>query len=94
MAYREEREFVIRLRLSAEFGDAYEGDDDGYAWHQTFDREVRPQLVRELFRVLGAQPGYRITPINRGLDSHEELELAVECIAASQPAASRREREE
>lgn len=78
MAYREERELVIRLRLSAEFDEAYEGEDDGYVWYQAFDREVRPQLVRELFRVLTSQVGYRITPVNRGLDAHEELELAVE----------------
>lgn len=78
MAYREEREFVIRLRLSAEFDDAYEGDDDGFAWHQEFDRTLRPQLVRELFRVLQAQASFKVTPTNRGLDSHEELEITLE----------------
>jgi len=82
--YREEREFVIRLRLSADFGEAYEGDDDGYEWYRAFDEGLRPKLVRELVRVLTearAQTGearYRITPTNRGLDAHEELELSVE----------------
>ncbi len=78
MTYREERELVIRLHLSAEFDDAYEGDDDGYEWYRAFDEQVRPALVRELLRVLASRPGYRITPINRGLDTHEVLELAVE----------------
>jgi hypothetical protein len=78
--YREERELVIRLHLSAEFSEAYEGDDDGYEWYRAFDARVRPALVRELLRVLTAQGEYRITPINRGLDAHEELELSVERI--------------
>jgi hypothetical protein len=78
MAYREERELVIRLHLSAEFAEDYEGDEDGFTWHQAFDRELRPELVRELVRVLTAKGRYRVTPINRGLDTHEELELKVE----------------
>lgn len=80
MHYREERALVIRLHLSASFDEAYEGDDDGYVWHREFDSEVRPELVRALVRVLAAHGKYRITPINRGLDAHEELELAVERI--------------
>jgi hypothetical protein len=80
MNYREERELVIRLHLSASFDDGYQGDDDGYAWYREFDAEVRPELVRALVRVLAAQGKFRITPINRGLDTHEELELAVELI--------------
>jgi hypothetical protein len=78
VAYREQRELVIRLHLAAEFDDAYEGDEDGYEWYGDFDRRVRPALVRELIRVLSAEGTFRITPINRGLDSHEELELSVE----------------
>lgn len=78
MAYREERELVIRLHLSAEFGEDYAGDDDGYVWYQAFDQRVRPELVQALVRVLAADGRFRITPINRGLDSHEELELNVE----------------
>ena len=78
MHYKEEREFVVRLRLSAEFAESYEGDDDGYAWYQAFDEQVRPELVRELMRVLTEKGGFKITPVNRGLDAHEELEILVE----------------
>lgn len=78
MAYREERELVIRLHLSAEFAEDYEGDDDGYVWYRKFDEQLRPELVRELLRVLTSGSGFRVTPINRGLDTHEELELNVE----------------
>lgn len=80
MDYREERELVIRLHLSADFAEGYEGEDDGYEWYQRFDRDVRPELLRAIVRVLSAEGAYRITPINRGLDAHEELELSVERI--------------
>lgn len=78
MRYIERRELVIRLHLSAEFPADYEGEDDGYEWYRSFDERVRPELVRELLRVLASQRGYRITPVNRGLDMHEELEIKVE----------------
>lgn len=80
MQYKEEREFVIRLRLSAQFAEDYEGDDDGYAWYRKFDQKVRPAIVSELVHLLAKLGGFRITPVNRGLDSHEELELFVERI--------------
>jgi hypothetical protein len=79
--HREERELVIRLHLSAEFVDSYEGDDDGYEWYRAFDQRVRPELVRELVRVLTRDAHYRVTPINRGLPANEELELNVEHLA-------------
>jgi len=78
MRYVEERELVIRLHLSAEFPESYEGEADGYEWYRTFDERVRPALVRQLLEVLAAHGGYRITPVNRGLDSHDELEIKVE----------------
>jgi hypothetical protein len=78
VAYREERELVIRLHLSADFDASYEGDEDGYEWYRAFDQSVRPELVRELVRVLTSDGRYLVTPINRGLPANEELELKVE----------------
>ena len=45
--YREERTYTITLRLSAEFPDDYEGDDDGFAWHERFDRDPANVWLRE-----------------------------------------------
>ena len=78
MDYKEEREFVIRLRLSATFAEDYQGEDDGFAWHERFDKRVRPELVRELARILTDKGHFKITPVNRGIDAHEELEMLVE----------------
>ena len=78
MKYREERELVIRLKLGAEFPDDYEGEDDGYAWHRDFDERIRPALLRDLLRTLTRDRKFKVTPINRGLDAHEEIEILVE----------------
>jgi hypothetical protein len=85
MRYVEERELVVRLHLRAEFPDDYDGEGDGYEWYRAFDGKVRPELLREIVRVLAGQHGYRVTPLNRGMDTHEEIELRVDCA----PAASR-----
>ena len=54
--YRGERRFVVRMELSAEFGEDYEGDDDDHAWLRRLWREnVRPRLVRG--RLRGAAGG-------------------------------------
>ena len=37
MPYREERSFSIEVSLVAEFDDAYEGEEDGFAWFERFD---------------------------------------------------------
>lgn len=78
MKYREERELVIRLSLSAEFPEDYEGEDDGFTWYRDFDANVRPALLRELLRALTREGRFKVTPVNRGLDAHQELEIQVE----------------
>ena len=44
--HREEGRFVVRIELSAEFGEDYEGDDDGNAWLEAWRARVQPRLVR------------------------------------------------
>ncbi len=78
MKYREERELVIRLRLSAEFGEEYQGEADGYVWYREFDERIRPELIRDLLRTLTRDGKFKVTPVNRGLDTHEEVEIQVE----------------
>ena len=75
--HREEGRFVVRIELSAEFGEDYEGDDDGNAWLQAFRERVQPRLVRAVFNELRAEPGFSAVPVSRGRDPQEELEIAV-----------------
>ena len=73
----EEGSFVVRISLSAEFGEDYEGDDDGYVWLEAWRARVRPALVRAVLAELRAAPGLEALPVSRGKNPDEELEIAV-----------------
>lgn len=73
----ENGEWLVRFTLEAKFPEAYEGDDDGYAWLQRFHEELRPRLVRAVFRELRATPGWEARVQNRGAPEERELEILV-----------------
>ncbi len=75
--HTEEGRFVLRIELSAEFDESYDGDDDGYAWLESWRTRVRPRLVRALFEELRSEPGFSALAASRGQNPDEELEIAV-----------------
>jgi hypothetical protein len=75
--YCEEGRFVVRIELSAEFAEDYEGDDDGHAWLETWRDKVQPRLVRAVFSELRSDPRYEAVPTTRGKHPDDELEIAV-----------------
>lgn len=75
--HREEGRFVIRLELSAEFDEDYEGDDDGYAWLARWRARVQSRVVRAVFDELRAEPGFDAVPASRGKSPDEETEIHV-----------------
>jgi hypothetical protein len=75
--HREDGSFTVRIELSAEFGEAYEGDDDGNAWLERWRSRVQPRLARAIFEQLRAEPGFSAVPVSRGKHPDEELEIAV-----------------
>jgi len=77
MRHREDRHFQINLHLAAEFDESYEGDDDGFAWHERFDREIRPQLLAAVFDVLRAHPRFSAVPAPRGRDPQDVVDIDV-----------------
>jgi hypothetical protein len=77
VTHREQQTFTITLHLSADFADDYGGDEDGYAWHERFQRAVRPRIVTALFDALRAQPGFRAVAAPRGRDPESALDLEV-----------------
>jgi hypothetical protein len=79
MPHREERSFSITLHLSAEFDEDYTGDEDGYVWHERFERELRPRLVAKLFDALRAEPGWTVVSAPRGRDPEQALDIDVRC---------------
>jgi hypothetical protein len=81
--HREEGRFTIRVELSAEFDESYEGDDDGYAWLTRFREQVQPRLAKAVFDVLRGGDGLpgglslRAIPVTRGTSPDENLEIDV-----------------
>jgi hypothetical protein len=73
----EEGGFVVRIELSADFDEDYEGDEDGYAWLEAWRARVQPRLLRAVFDQLRAEPGFSAVPVSRGKSPDAELEIAV-----------------
>ncbi len=78
MDYSEETSWTIRLEATAQFGDDYDGEDDGYVWREKFIREIQPQIAATVFRALSAVPGWKVRPGNRGLPTADELFIHLE----------------
>ena len=77
MTHREEKTFSITLHLSADFADDYAGDDDGFAWHERFQRSLRPALVAAVHEALRTAPRFRAVSAPRGRDPESALDLDV-----------------
>jgi hypothetical protein len=89
MAHREETTWVVRLEVGAEFADDYDGDLDGYAWRERWQREVQPRLLAALVRELQASPGWRARSGNHGLPARDEVVFNVELDPDSEAFAPR-----
>jgi hypothetical protein len=75
--HREEGRFVVRIELSAEFDESYDGDADGYAWLEDWRARVRPRLLRTVIEQLRSEPFFEAVPVSRGQDPEQEIEIAV-----------------
>lgn len=75
--HREEGALTIRIELSAEFDDDYEGDDDGLAWLERFRSEVQPSVVRAVFDALRANRKFDVIPVTRGRAPDENVDVEV-----------------
>jgi hypothetical protein len=80
--HREEGIFTIRIELTAEFDESYEGDADGYAWLRAWQAEVQPRLARAVFDVLREGGRFDAVPATRGGSPDENLEIAVQLRSA------------
>ena len=75
--HREDGSFSVRIDLSAEFTEDYEGDDDGFAWLEKWRSRVQPRLARAIFEQLRAEPGFTAIPVSRGRNPEDALEIEV-----------------
>jgi hypothetical protein len=86
--HRESAQFVVRIELSAEFGEDYEGDEDGYAWLEAWRARVQPRLARAVFEGLRSDAAFDAVPASRGRSPDDELEVAVRFRPRVPPASS------
>jgi hypothetical protein len=78
--HREEGEFAVRIELSADFGEDYAGDADGFAWLESWRARVRPRIARAVMSELRAEPGFSAVPTSRGKSSDDELVISVRLV--------------
>lgn len=82
MNYVEEREFVLRLELRCPFPDDYDGEEDGYAWMESF-APIAADIVQAASAAIRSRPGWTIRTANRGRPSEEEITLIVERVISA-----------
>ena len=75
MSHREEGSYSVEVNLVAEFDDAYEGDEDGFAWLQRFESGLKPRLTAAVLEALRADPRFHLLVAPRGKDPERTLEL-------------------
>jgi hypothetical protein len=75
MLHREVRSFSVDLNLVAEFDEAYEGDEDGFAWYERFEGLLKPKLVAAVTEALRSDPRFALIAAPRGKDPERALEL-------------------
>lgn len=75
MPHREERSYAIDIHLVAEFDDAYEGDEDGFAWVERFESSLKPRLTAAVQSALASDPRFQLLAAPRGKDPERALEL-------------------
>ena len=75
MPHREEQSFSIDVHLVAEFDESYEGDEDGFAWFQRFEQQLKPRLVAAATEALKSDPRFQLLAAPRGKDPDRALEL-------------------
>ncbi|HYQ30034.1 MAG TPA: hypothetical protein VER04_22545 [Polyangiaceae bacterium] len=81
MTHREQKTFTITLHLSADFADDYAGEEDGFVWHERFQKLLRPGLVAAVYDALRREPHFRAVSAPRGRDPESALDLDVSYVA-------------
>ena len=76
--HREDTTWVIRIEAGAEFDEAYDGDLDGFAWRELFQRQIQARVVAAVLREISAVPGWRVRTGNRGLPATDEVLVHVD----------------
>ncbi|MBI3803277.1 MAG: hypothetical protein HY282_05895 [Nitrospirae bacterium] len=83
--FREEKTFVLRFSLEAQFPEEYEGEEDGHAWLRRWESEIKPEILKNIFLQLRGYGNLTSHIRNRGLSAEDEIEIVIE-IKPSEPS--------
>jgi hypothetical protein len=75
--FREEKTFILRFSLEAEFPLDYDGEADDLRWLGEWEGSIKPLLLKSIFTTLHQQPGWTAHIRNRGLSALDEIEVAM-----------------
>jgi hypothetical protein len=81
MNYREERTFVVRFSLAAEFPVGYAGASGDGGWADAWRDHIAPRIVRTALAEIRAEDGWRAQVTDGGAQTaHDggEIHIAVE----------------
>lgn len=76
--YQEEQSFNLRFSLEASFPDKYDGEDDELAWLRQWETQIKPDIVKSLFKTLEQYPEWAMRFRNRGMTATDEIEVVLE----------------
>jgi len=76
--YQEDQSFNLRFSLEAKFPDEYEGDDDERAWLKQWEAQLKPDIVKSIFKTLEQYPEWAARFRNRGMAATDEIEIVLE----------------
>ncbi len=76
--FREEKTFVLRFSLEAQFPEDYEGEEDAFVWLKQWEGEIKPEILKAVFVLLRRHPGLKAHVRNRGISAENEIEIVIE----------------
>ncbi|MGE3151892.1 MAG: hypothetical protein AB7G48_15900 [Nitrospiraceae bacterium] len=76
--FQEERSFVLRFSIEAQFPDDYEGHEEEYHWLRDWEGRVKPEVLKTLFETLRRFPEWSVHVRNRGHSPLDQVEVVVQ----------------
>ncbi len=73
----EDKSFLFRISLEAQFPDDYEGPHDENAWLREWELQIKPAMIKHLFETLREYPAWKAHVRNRGISAADEIEVAM-----------------
>ncbi|MCH7493409.1 hypothetical protein IIA16_01665 [bacterium] len=73
----EDKEFTLRFSLEVSFSEEYAGDDDGYAWFEEWERDIKPAMLTVVMRHLQNYPLWKTHFRSRGADPERQMEIVL-----------------